>query len=140
MTFSGATLLINATSPTSTPQITMSSDGTYFYFNYNAGNNVSGDNIIAKYNLSGSGTNLSYVSSITLSGANTHVGNFLIDPIKGFFIVSNTDNNARRFDLLGNTIPFTNYIKASYLLNNKNENFYGGASGSSVFYEILNIQ
>jgi hypothetical protein len=115
-------------------------DVTYFYFNYNAGNNVSGDNIIAKYNLSGSGTNLSYVSSITLSGANTHVGNFLIDPIKGFFIVSNTDNNARRFDLLGNTIPFTNYIKASYLLNNKNENFYGGASGSSVFYEILNIQ
>lgn len=137
ITFSGTTILVNATSPTSTPQIIMSSDGTYFYFNHNAGNSVSGDNIIAKYSLSG--TTLSYVSSITLSGANTHVGNFLVDPVKGVLTRSNTDNNARRFDLSGNALPFLNYLKGLYLLNNKNENFYG-YYGGNLFYEILYVQ
>lgn len=57
MTFSGATQLT-----TTNDAIVMTSDGTSFYFTFNAGNSAN-SYVLAKYSLSG--TTLTYVSSIT---------------------------------------------------------------------------
>ncbi len=138
MTFSGSTVLINGPASSSTPEVVMSYDGTYFYFNNDCGNSTN-DNIIAKYSLSG--TTLNYISSTTLIGGNTHVRTYLVHPIKGYITRSYIDLKLRVFDFSGNqtfsALPFS----GQFIMNQNNDAFYSYYSGSiSILYEIFYIE
>lgn len=136
--FGGSTVLVNGSTGSSTPEVVMSYDGTYFYFNHNCGNSTN-DNMIAKFTLSG--TTLTYVSSITLSGGNTHTRTYIVHPIKGFITRSYTDLKLRKFDFSGNQtfteLPFA----GQFLMNQNNNGLYSFQSGgSSMFYEIFYVE
>src|SRR5574343_518494 len=70
MTSSGAKLLVNANTAS---DMRMTSDGTYIYFNFEAGNDTTNDYKIAKYSISG--TDLVYVSTTNL-GSSAGVVNY----------------------------------------------------------------
>lgn len=138
MTFSGSTVLINGPVSSSTPEVVMSHDGSYFYFNHDCGNTTN-DNIIAKYSLSG--TTLNYISSTTLVGGNTHARSYLVHPTKGYITRSYTDLKLRVFDFSGNqtfsALPFL----GQFLMNQNNNGLYSFQSGgSSMFYEIFYVE
>jgi hypothetical protein len=137
VTFSGSVVLTNSTPLSNTPSVVMSFDGTYFYFNYACGSNITGDNSIAKYSLSG--TNLNYVSTINLSGAQGHVNNFLINPSNGFTTFSSLDQNLRRYTISGSNISFLQNFVSNALLNSNNC-YYSYRLNIDSYYEIFYVE
>lgn len=136
--FSGGIILVNGPTGSSTSEVVMSYDGTYFYFNHNCGNSAN-DNIVAKYSLLG--TTLTYISSVTLSGGSTHTRTFLVHPTKGFITRSYVDLKLRKFDFSGNQTFVELPFSGQFLMNQNNNGLYSFQSGgSSMFYEIFYVE
>jgi hypothetical protein len=138
LNFSG---LIPGVSMIPNPVVHMTSDGNYFYFSHNTGNNLLGDSIISKYSLSG--LTLSYVSSINLSFGGG-IRFLLANPIKGFLTANtNRDNRLRKFNLLTGLIQWTSPWPGMYgyskVLNDKNINYYS-YNDQTGLYEIFYVE
>lgn len=117
MTFSGTQQLINTNS-----RVLMTSDGTYFYFSFNAGNSTN-SYVISKYSLVG--TTLTYISSISYG----------LNPIQDFAVLANgkiyahgylTNNtNLYEFDPGGTLLNTHSYaVSAATQIQNVNNNIY----------------
>jgi hypothetical protein len=98
MSFSGKTLGANSNAFSM-----MTTDGTYFYFSYDAGNSGN-DNVIAKYSLSGS--TFTYVSTTTMGSAGNMMRFFVIDGFYYGFAFAGGDNKMRKFNS-GGTLVYT---------------------------------
>lgn len=110
MTFAGATTMVSAD-----VSIAMSYDGTYFYFNYNAGNSAN-DYVIAKYSLSG--TTLTYVSSTTCGSTGNSMNAFHVRASDGHYLAQSSGRLYRRFNSSGtiqSTAPLAAYTATNAL-------------------------
>lgn len=104
MTFSGGTGLTTTNS-----SLRMSSDGTYLYINFQAGNSAN-DYALAKYSISG--TTLTYVSTTTCGSTSGRFSKFHVRATNGD-IIAHTSQVLRRYDssgVLQATSPTYNYV------------------------------
>lgn len=125
MTFSGATTLVAADYA-----IVMSTDGTYFYFNFNAGNSAN-DYVIAKYSISG--TTFTYVSSTTCGSTGSSFGAFHVRASDGHYLAQSTGRLYRRFNSSGtvqSTAPIAAYT-ADNTLNYICDWLYAGSRNTT---------
>lgn len=130
VTFSGSRVLTN-----STGNISMGSDGIYFYFSHDCGANMSADNIIVKYSLLG--TNLNYMSSTTLVGGLNHVDGLIIRPDKGF-VIKKQFQPIKNFNFDGTSRGYSNSFAGNFFMNDHG-NLYTGMTVES-FYELFYIE
>lgn len=123
ITFSGATVLSDINS-----SIVMTTDGTDFYFSFEAGNGNQYD--IAKYTLLG--TVLTYDSTITLSNS-ANIISFSVK-INGD-IYASTSNNIYVYNSSG-TLQKTSNTNQTSLLNFSNT-IYSGISAIGIYKKLL---
>ena len=126
MTFAGATVLAQ-----SDETLGMTSDGTNFYFSYEAGNS-SNEYVIAKYTLSG--TTLTYSSSITLSDSADFSG-FAINGTTGDIYTLNS-NVMKRYNASGVLQETSAAFAGQGTLLNFQQTLYSGDVAAKT-YSIL---
>jgi len=130
MTFSGAVVLTNTNS-----SVAMTTDGTSFYFNFEAGSSAN-DYLIAKYTLSG--TNFAYVSTITCGVVANCLNTIQVRAADGHIIGWGTlDNKLRRYNTSGTIQSTSPFGFAGGFSSINGVAFYGGiANNSSDTYLI----
>ena len=126
MTFSGVTVL-DQTDDT----MRMTSDGTNFYIDFEAGNSANSYEI-AKYTLSG--TVLTYDSTITLSDAIAFNQGFVVD-ISGN-IYTMTSGTLKKYNSSG-TLQYTSTATAFDGLLNFSNSIYGIESGTNMYMKAF---
>jgi len=128
MTFAGAKVLVQSDN-----LIKMTSDGTNFYFSYDAGNSAN-QYVIAKYTLLG--TTLTYVSSITLSDSGAFNGGFIVNETSGDIFTLNS-SIIKRYNSSG-VLQETSatFAGVSTLLNYLQTNYMGEPDGN-VYNKLL---
>lgn len=111
--------------------VVMASDGTHFYFTYNAGNSLN-DNIVAKYSLSG--TTLTYVSNVTRGSVGDFNKSLLVDKAGNYYgASSNSSEQFKKFSPGGSMVYSWPNSQAFFL--NWLDTFYSSRSSSFEFYE-----
>ncbi len=117
MTFSGQALTAaNVT-------IIMTSDGTNFYFNFQAGNSASG-HIISKYSISG--TTFTYISSVTCGTTASFLGLIHVRASDGHIIGMDSDSKTRRFDTSG-------VLQATSIAYNSTFQYFSSIAGVAFY-------
>ncbi len=112
MTFAGATTLT-----TTNDAILMTSDGTNFYFSFNAGNSAN-SYVLAKYTLSG--TTLTYVSSITCGS--TAITSFMVNASGNIYTKSS--DVITKFNSSGVSQYSTTLLSNTFNIFNVLDNYY----------------
>jgi len=127
MTFSGATTLAQSDSA-----IVMTSDGTNFYFSFEAGNSAN-QYVLAKYTLSG--TTLTYDSSITLSDSATFNGGYTVDGNTGDIYTLNS-GVIKRYNSSGTLQETSAATNISKFLN-FSQTLYVGNISNDIYSKLL---
>lgn len=114
--------------------VVMTSDGTYFYFTYNAGNSLN-DNVIAKYSLSG--TTLTYISSVTRGSVGDFNKSFLVDKAGNYYGASSNSTELFKKFSSGGSLVYSWPSSQAFFLNWL-DTFYSSRSSSYETYEKFN--
>lgn len=131
MSFSGQTL---GSQSTSSNYVTMTSNGAYFYFTYNAGNSTN-DNIIAKYSLSG--TTLTYISNTTFGSVGDFTKSLLVDMSGNYYGITNNSGTLFKKFSSGGSLVYSWPSSQAFFLNWL-DTFYSSRNSSYETYEKFN--
>lgn len=125
MTFSGQTMGTSGGA-----DVQMTSDGTFFYFNYKAGNSAN-DYVISKYSLSG--TTFTYIGDITCGSSANTMRKFGVDTAGNLIGLSDSDAKLRKYNSSG---TLTATAQTGYNGNEKNAIVnYAGIFYMQLYFE-----
>jgi len=109
--------------------VTMTTDGTYYYFTYQGGNSTS-DNIISKYSLSG--TTFTHVSDTTMTGGTGYFTSSILAATSGN--IYGFDSGAvKQFTNSGSIVATTQNVAASQVVSNLANVFYSQTTSDFVW-------
>ena len=126
MSFSGATVL-----ETTDDSLQMASDGTNFYFSFQAGNS-SNQYVIAKYTLSG--TTLAFDSTITLSDSATFNQNFVVDSVGNIYTINS--GSVKKYNASG-ILQYTSEGTSYRNLVSLSGTIYAGDNDTKTFTKLF---
>ena len=129
MTFSGQT------TGTAAVFSRMTSDGTNFYFNGQAGNSTS-IHIISKYTVSG--TTFTFVSDTTCASTSINLTNFLVDASGNYYgLAVGSDNKIRRYNSSGTLQATSIAFFASDSLYRWHDSSVNYIGVSGIYYKFI---